>query len=415
MADLKKAYALRDRGSLTSRYFIEALYHGAVTGDEVRQLEALKMCLEVNPRQEGAIQLLGIFYFSRREYARAEDYFRRRLELNRYAGTSWHSLSETLAAQGKWEETEEALRRWQENMPEHPDIPEVRRHVAASRGDYRAAEAQTRALGEGHRGEVGWRARTSYWLAVLARLQGRLAEAERHLDDAIDARESQGRTDRAIFLSSVKGDMDRWFKGDTAAALRRMEAALDRWPLDSITFTDQVYEPYSWIVDFYAQAGRIDEAKAYLAQYEAQTEYKNNRGFRMWRHYFRGAIALAEDRPRDAIQEYRQADRLEGWCHVCAVPRLAFAYDQAGEPDSALAVYERYVTMPWPYRVYRADSWWLAFALERLGDLYEQHADTAKAIYYYGKLVDLWKDADPELQPRVEAARRAIEALSADT
>jgi hypothetical protein len=29
--------------------------------------------------------------------------------------------------------------------------------------------------------------------------------------------------------------------------------------------------------------------------------------------------------------------------------------------------------------------------------------------------VELWKDADPELQPRVEAARWAIEALSPDT
>jgi hypothetical protein len=60
------------------------------------------------------------------------------------------------------------------------------------------------------------------------------------------------------------------------------------------------------------------------------------------------------------------------------------------------------------------DALWLPSMYERLGDLYEQQGDTAKATYYYGKLVELWKDADPELQPRVEAARRAIEALSTD-
>jgi hypothetical protein len=36
-----------------------------------------------------------------------------------------------------------------------------------------------------------------------------------------------------------------------------------------------------------------------------------------------------------------------------------------------------------------------------------------RAMHYYGKLVDLWKDADPELQPRVLTARRAIRSLSA--
>jgi hypothetical protein len=49
---------------------------------------------------------------------------------------------------------------------------------------------------------------------------------------------------------------------------------------------------------------------------------------------------------------------------------------------------------------------------ERLGALYEQRGDTANAILNYGKLVDLWRDADPELQPRVEAAGRAIQTLT---
>jgi DNA-binding SARP family transcriptional activator len=57
----------------------------------------------------------------------------------------------------------------------------------------------------------------------------------------------------------------------------------------------------------------------------------------------------------------------------------------------------------------------LALSYERLGALHKQRGDTAKAIYYYAKFAELWQDADPELQPRVEAARRAIEALSPDT
>ncbi len=49
-----------------------------------------------------------------------------------------------------------------------------------------------------------------------------------------------------------------------------------------------------------------------------------------------------------------------------------------------------------------------------MGALYEERDETDKALLYYGRFVELWQDADPELQPRVEAARRAIEALSPD-
>lgn len=51
---------------------------------------------------------------------------------------------------------------------------------------------------------------------------------------------------------------------------------------------------------------------------------------------------------------------------------------------------------------------------ERLGELYDKRGSAERAIYYYGRFVDLWQTADPELQPRVEVARRAIAALSSD-
>jgi hypothetical protein len=62
-----------------------------------------------------------------------------------------------------------------------------------------------------------------------------------------------------------------------------------------------------------------------------------------------------------------------------------------------------------------SDAFELGPTYERLAALHEESGNTAKAIYYYGKLVELWKDADPELRPRVEAARRAIEALAPDS
>jgi tetratricopeptide (TPR) repeat protein len=51
----------------------------------------------------------------------------------------------------------------------------------------------------------------------------------------------------------------------------------------------------------------------------------------------------------------------------------------------------------------------------RMAEIYEQLGDREKAVHHYGRFITFWKDADPELQSRVDAARRAIEALSPDT
>ena len=57
----------------------------------------------------------------------------------------------------------------------------------------------------------------------------------------------------------------------------------------------------------------------------------------------------------------------------------------------------------------------LAAIYERLGGLYELKDETERAVFYYEKFVELWKNADPEFQPRVDAARRAIERLLSES
>jgi hypothetical protein len=135
------------------------------------------------------------------------------------------------------------------------------------------------------------------------------------------------------------------------------------------------------------------------------------------RTFLGGLLAFREGRLADAITEFRTYEQMPGWGpNILGLPYVGYAEELLGNAGSAIAAYERYLTTPWPRRLEYpgGDEYHLGRIHERLGDLHEQRGDTVKAIYYYGKLVDLWKDADPELQPRVEAARRAIEALSPD-
>jgi tetratricopeptide (TPR) repeat protein len=89
---------------------------------------------------------------------------------------------------------------------------------------------------------------------------------------------------------------------------------------------------------------------------------------------------------------------------------LAHAYDLANQPDSAIAVFERYLSTRYYYRA-ATDAMFLAGTYKRLGELYEAKGDKDKAAFYYARFVDLWKDADAELQPRVSEVRKRLAVL----
>jgi hypothetical protein len=76
-------------------------------------------------------------------------------------------------------------------------------------------------------------------------------------------------------------------------------------------------------------------------------------------------------------------------------------------------MFERYVTTPhWNRFDLPADGLQLAAIYKRLGELYEGRRDRTKAASYYAKFVDLWKDADPELQPKLREVRARLARLS---
>ena len=98
-------------------------------------------------------------------------------------------------------------------------------------------------------------------------------------------------------------------------------------------------------------------------------------------------------------------------CLTCPLPGLAAAYQAAGRLDSTLAVLERHVSAPNPWRVFE-DQAHLGSAYERLARLYEERGEPEKAARYYSLLVELWKDSDGELKARVRAAQARLDALA---
>jgi tetratricopeptide (TPR) repeat protein len=204
------------------------------------------------------------------------------------------------------------------------------------------------------------------------------------------------------------GLIDLLYRNRPGDGVREVTRALTHHPLASMSALDR---PYVELARFYAHVAHVDEAKRFLADYERVVPAGLRAG--QWdRHAAAGDVALAEGRFPDALAAY-EAWRTESGCDVCGLFEDARVFEQSGRPDSAVARYERLVSTRVPYRV-DLDGFVLAAAYKRLGELHEARHDRAKAIESYTRLVDLWKTADPELQPMTRDIRARIARLAAE-
>jgi tetratricopeptide (TPR) repeat protein len=407
-----KAYQYRDRLTERERYLTLADYYTTVAGDRERAINAYLSLLDLYPDDPTALNNLGNLYSRQRDYARAAELYLRGVDVDSSNPVAYFNAVATHVDLGRPDEAGAILRAMEQRFPLHPMVALSEAGLSSAAGDYESAAERMKESREVHSGSLALRAEASTWLARFAAVRGRLGEARAYLRDAMTANEDRGLPAECLKNTAEMARWDVEIVAEPARALRSIEESLRRYALESIPPLDRPYGELAWL---YARAGRSDLARPLLDEYEAVIEPGLRRSDEPLYSLVLGDLALAEGRLQEAIAEHRVwAEEAPVWCRACGDAQLGFAYELSDQPDSALVLYEGYLTTPWMWRVIW-DSYYLATIYERLGLLHERRGNRQRAIYYYGKLVELWQDADAELQPRVEAARRAIEALSPDT
>ncbi len=413
MEALATAFEQRDRLTERERYLTEGTYYWSRSETE-NAIEAYLTLLEAYPDDALGNNNLGVQYQNLRDWAAAERYYARAAQLDRdidppAVDAAMLGLVRVQFAQGKFDEARASLVRDSLARPERNGGTAMIRWSTSLR-DYETALAQARALLEERRASVGGRLGTQYTLFSIHLTRGQLAEARRYLEAAIADAETLGIPHIALRGAVLLAGMTARFE-DKPDAVRDVEEALRRYPMEAMRPDDR---PYLFLSATFATAERPDLARAMMERYEAlvppeSQQFDEGSVRENW-----GYVAFAEGRYDDAIAEYRLADQAAG-NPLERKRRLGLAYEALGQTDSAIAAYERYVTTPW-YGNARIDNdaYFLALHYERLGTLYEDRGERDKAIEYYNELVELWRDADPELQWRVEDARRRIAELVAE-
>jgi tetratricopeptide (TPR) repeat protein len=409
---LKRAFEHRDRLTERERYLVDADYHEYVTADVPSAIRSLLALVEVYPSDFEALHALGDLYAACREWRSAEE-----TAIQALPGrnpVTYSNLATAQVALGKFEDAERTLDLMAEEFPEHPYVDWYRGQVAASQGDYVGAEEGLRLYGDTQPGDYFYQARLANYLADIARVKGQFEQAEDFLRSAMEWNELRGALAEyhmnAFRLAEVRSQSGV----DWTEAIQVIQGALAAHPLDSVPLLDR---PYLELGSAFARAGRLEEAMAFLEEFRSIDEELVGR-VKPWEHELVGLIALADNHPLAALDEFQSWDTQID-CPICALPLLGAALEAVDSTSSAIDAYERYVRTPWlqgasqyirTYRLY-LDSRYLAGIYERLGTLYDQRGDRTNAAIYYGRFADLLKDADPGLQARVEAARNSVTRL----
>jgi tetratricopeptide (TPR) repeat protein len=250
--------------------------------------------------------------------------------------------------------------------------------------------------------------------AQLAATRGRLSDAAKRYRQLAAENSEIGNAGPPIADSITSVEFDAWLRNQPARAAARLDAALAALPLTGIAERDR---PYPLLARAYAVAGRPDRARAILAQFAQikDTALYRSRGWQV--HEVLGQIAIAEKRYADALTEFRQSavgsdGRPASEDAVTVHFNLGRAFDLLNQPDSAIAELEAAVSEQFMDRL-DVDPTVLAGSHKRLGELYDAKGDRERAISHLSKFIELWKNADPDLQPAVSDAKRRLAKLQA--
>ncbi|MFV1987265.1 MAG: hypothetical protein ACC682_08280 [Gemmatimonadota bacterium] len=404
-----RAFELRDRLTERERNAVASIYYLGVLNEPRQAVPFLESMIEADSTDAPAFNNLGEAYRNLGELETALDLYHRAVavdtQTNADAGAIAIPLMNIAQVSATLGEVGGALSAADLLEVYAPGIwaPWHRSGAAAVSRDYEAAEREVGLARDQVTGSPFLLAQTTQWLAMTVGIQGRLVESVQLWSDAAGTAEQNASPVEAlrnlvaaeVTAKRTRGDIDR----------AGIDAALEKYPLADM---DPIVRPYLDIAEGYLLIGFPEEARAFLAEFEASTPTDFQHGLRHQKHRIVGEIARLEGRYDDAIKEFRQsASRPQ---ELEPMVLLARGFDSAGRPDSALVHYRQFLgSSHWQSVI--PHTQYLAAALERAAELEYEAGNLREAAAYLAEFVNLWADADVDLQPRVTAAQTRLQEI----
>ncbi|MCL7968485.1 MAG: tetratricopeptide repeat protein [marine benthic group bacterium] len=402
----KKAFAHRDRLTTRERYLTEGTYYNDVVKDRGRAINAYENLLDLNPDDAWALNNLGVLAGAQGDHARALELYQRSFAADPSNVLALGNQSVMLKKLGRTEEARAVLEEALRITPEAPDMLNRLANLEMGEGNFERAAAlydSVAALGSGS-GYWNWIAQEGG--VLLADARGRISEGERERAQASRFLVEQGWGGTYLWRASWSAWTRLLAARDPEGAARILDEALDRYPPETIPDGEA---PLLNLAMISAALGRMEVAEAFLERHStADAAFAGNGWDVTLEKVARAQVAEQAGDVAAALELYESLERSN--CPECGPFYKGFLLEAEGDRAGAIAAWELYVSQGWHIR-HILDAMGLGTVLESLGRMHEAEGDPEKAAIYYAQFVELWADADPELQPRVKAAQARLEEI----
>ena len=401
---LTHAFQFRDRLPDLERYLAVGSYYSSVAFEEDKAAAAYRSALEIDSLDPVAANNLALILSNQGDEAGALPYYRRALAGRDSSPIALTNMVYAFVDVGHTDSAEALQQLALKRTPENAQVQAAGAVVAAAKGDFTAVERAGRALGANPDIPPNTRMMALDGAGAAEAIQGRLQRAD---ENARARAVLATATDRPGAYYSAFADIAAYnavYRGDPARGKRLLDSVLMAQPLARVPPDRRPYLDLAWTYVLVGDAGR---ARALLAEGASSVDSAQWRAGENYRRSIMGLLALQENRPADAIREYSSALNKQTGCRPCVMAALGRSFDAAGQRDSAIWWSEEYLASTNRIRMME-DALSLAPTYRRLGELYEEKGDRDKAARYYQKFVDLWREADTDLQPQLADVKRKL-------
>jgi tetratricopeptide (TPR) repeat protein len=310
---------------------------------------------------------------------------------------------------GRWETADSLTREFVRRFPTNPVALRAPAMLAVVRGEFDKGEQIAKEIEPRIRNSRGGMIQQGGFMGNLSQIRGRLRESFRYRADQRELQAQNNPNGPARLMAGMDSVLvTAVILDDQATARALLDRALKRAPIDSIPELDRDYGNFLFVAAMARDTARAREWHAASRRgWESAAKLIDRPAFEALDD---ASLAMAFGRWAEALAGVEKATRLPLERKDIPAAQRFLILDRLQQVDSAIAAGERYLAITIAQRP-QQDALYLAGMRQRLGEMYEAKGNVDKALEHYTAFVDLWRNADPELQPRVRDVRGRIERL----